>query len=286
MANVETGLRIGHITYLNCVPWFHFFQQGRVSAQLISGVPAQLNTLLQERQIDVSPSSSFEYAQHFHDYLLLPGHSISSVGPVRSVLLFSPCELAELAGVNIAITGESATSINLLRLILREFYGLEDVADAVPAVSVEEVVAQGQPALLIGDRALRLASQKPAAMKIFDLGEIWYQQTGLPFVFALWMIRKTSLQNFSGALAELSAQLTHSYEKVMQAPQQVAELYAGQAGLPVSLIVDYWQSIDCRLDKAHLEGMDLFFQLCVKHNLLLQVPRVEFFQSSTAVMPD
>ena len=104
----SAGLTLGHIPYLNCVPFFHFLKQEGFQGELVSGVPAELNRMLQTGQLDVSPSSSFEYARNYQDYLLLPGHSISSFGKVQSVLLFSPVELAELDGQQIAITGESA----------------------------------------------------------------------------------------------------------------------------------------------------------------------------------
>jgi chorismate dehydratase len=247
---------------------------------MISGVPSALNSMLQLGELDVSPSSSFEYARHWQDYLLLPGHSISSFGKVQSVLLFSPVEMSQLNGQQIAITGESATSINLLRLILREFHELDDVQDNVPEIPVEAVIEQGRPALLIGDRALRLAAKRPYGMKIIDLGEIWHQQTGLPFVFALWMIRKEALENHSGALSRLSGQLNQSYRQVMQDPWPIAEKQTALTGLSAQQIVAYWQSINYRLDDNHLEGMRLFFSLCVKHNLLAEIPSTDFFRSS------
>lgn len=275
------GFTVGHIPFLNCVPCFHFLKESGFAGRLVSGVPSALNSLLQQRKLDISPSSSFEYAQHWRDYLLLPGHSISSVGKIQSVLLFSPVELSALNGRKIAITGESATSINLLRVLLREFVGLEDVSDSVPSEPVENLIARQEPALLIGDRALRAAAAQPAGMKIYDLGEVWYQQTGLPFVFALWMIRREALGTYSAQLESLSGQLWQSYEKVMQEPEPIAALHTVATGLNVSQIVDYWHGIDYRLDDEQLEGLQLFFRLCEKHKLLQQAPPVEFLQFSS-----
>jgi chorismate dehydratase len=274
------GLRVGHIPYLNCVPWFHYLPENGCAGNLISGVPSALNRWLKEGRLDVSPSSSFEYAQHWQDYLLLPSFSISSSGPIKSVLLFSPQELSELAGRQIAITGESATSINLLRLLLKEFVQLDDTSDAVPDNPVEDVIEQKQPALLIGDRALKLAAKKPAGMQVFDLGELWYQYTGLPFVFALWMIRKDALELHQQALSELPRQLECSYAQVMAEPLVVAEKFTAKTGLSAQQIVAYWQSIDFRLDNQHIKGVQLFFKLCVKHNLLAAEPPLDFFRQS------
>lgn len=273
----STGkLKLGYIRYLNCVPFFHYLRQSGFTGNLVSGVPAELNRMLQQGELDVSPSSSFEYARNWQDYCLLPGHSISSCGKVQSVLLFSPVALSELEGTCIAITGESATSVNLLRVILREFQGLKEVIDAVPDRPVEELIAAGHPALLIGDRALQAADRLPAGMQCFDLGELWYQRTGLPFVFALWMVRRDAVPDFPEELSKLADQLQYSLEKVLSAPEEIAAECAHQTGLTAEQIVTYWNGIDFRLDADHLAGVKLFFQLCVKHDLLSQEPQLGF----------
>lgn len=282
--NSRAGLTVGHIPYLNCFPVFRYLRDSGFRGELVSGVPSALNWMLQLGELDVSPSSSFEYARNWQDYLLLPGHSISSLGRIQSVLLFSPVALSKLEGEQIAITGESATSINLLRIILREFHGLSRVTDLVPDEPVEMLIAKQRPALLIGDRALRLADKLPAGMRTFDLGELWYQQTGLPFVFALWMIRRTALKKFAQDLAELPGQLQQSLERVLDNPQRCAEQAARSSELLPEKIIEYWRNIDYRLNTEHLEGLQLFFQLCTKHGLLEQEPPLEFFQGEDLLL--
>jgi chorismate dehydratase len=269
-------LTLGAISYLNCVPFFHYLRENGFRGNLVSGVPSALNRLLQQGKLDASPSSSFEYALHWRDYFLLPDHSISAVGKVSSVLLFSPVAPKDLADKEIAITGESATSINLLRILLREFYRLEAINDAVPEVPVEEVIVQKKPALLIGDRALKMAANCPAGIQVYDLGELWYQHTGLPFVYALWMIRRDSLPKHGDAIAALSQQLHNSRRQLLSAPQGVAEKYTESCGLQQQQIVDYWHCIDYRLHDQHRAGLKLFFELCVKFQLLTEIPDLEF----------
>jgi len=269
-------LRLGYIPYLNCVPFFHFLRESGFTGVYISGVPAELNRMLQCGQLDVSPSSSFEYARNWRDYLLLPHHSISSVQQVKSVLLFSPVALEELDGCNVAITGESATSINLMRIIFREFYQLQNVSDSVPEKMIESLIRQHKPALLIGDRALQLAADCPADMKIFDLGEIWYRNTGLPFVFALWMICRKSLETHSEELSLLGEQLTLAREHFNKQSLNIAISVARKVGLGAESIVDYWQTIDYHLRDDHLCSLKLFFSLCKKYRLLDEEPELNF----------
>ena len=267
---------LGYIPYLNCVPFFRHLKENGFRGEFVTGVPSALNLMLQQGLLDVSPSSSFEYARNWRDYFLLPGHSISSIGKVKSVLLFSPVAMSELSGRQIAITGESATSINLLRIILREFYALQDVTDAVPDTDIETLIKQQQPALLIGDRALKLAANLPAGVQIFDLGEIWYRYTGLPFVFALWMVCRKSLERFTSELGDLGEQLFRSREQLLNAPTLAATSLAQTVGLDAEMIVNYWETINYRLDQEHLQGLQLFFNLCVKHNLLDGDPGLTF----------
>ena len=270
-------LTLGYIPYLNCVPFFARLKDNGFQGTFVAGVPSALNAMLQEGSLDASPSSSFEYACNWRNYLLLPGHAIASVGPVKSVLLFSPTDPSELAGQKIYITGESATSINLLRIIFREFYGLHDVTDAVPDEAIEVLIERQKPALLIGDRALRLANNLPDGMQIFDLGELWHQQTGLPFVFALWMIRREVVGRYHDEFVKLGAQLSLSREQVMSQPHRFAGGVAESSGLTVDQISDYWQTIDYRLETEHLEGLQLFFRLCKKYHLLEEEPELNFF---------
>ena len=82
-------LTLGYISYLNCVPFFQYLRDQGYGGRLVPGVPSSLNRMLQLGELDASPSSSFEYALHAEKYCLLPDFSISSTGPVNSVLLFS-----------------------------------------------------------------------------------------------------------------------------------------------------------------------------------------------------
>lgn len=274
----DNQLTLGFISFLNCIPFFACLKDHGFDGKFVAGVPSELNRMLQAGELDVSPSSSFEYARNWRDYLVLPEHSIASQGAVKSVLLFSPCELHELDGQCIAMTGESATSINLLRILLLEFYQLEQVIDRVPDTTIETLIGQKKPALLIGDRALKMAQNLPEGVKVFDLGELWMQQTGLPFVFALWMIRKSALEQYSTQLSQLGSQLMASRQQVLAEPELFAAAAAQKTGITSATIVDYWNTIDYRLGAAHQQGLILFFQLCAKHKLLKQEPELHFLE--------
>lgn len=276
----EQALRVGHIPYLNCEPFFHNLRDNGFHGQILSGVPSALNQMLQTGEVDISPSSSFEYLLNSQNYLLLPEVSISSCGPVRSVLLFSPCPPEKLVGHAIAITGESATSINLLRVLLREYYAHPQVQDFVPAGPAEALIAARQPVLLIGDRAMNQARELPPDMQIYDLGDLWFQHTGLPFVFALWIMRRAATRDKPKALRLLHQQLTKSLALTLQQLPQLAKktLLHQELNLQADELVQYWQTINYQLTPLHLKGLEKFAQLCLKYQLISQEPQIEFFR--------
>ncbi len=273
-------LVVGHIAYTNCAPFFHHLRAAGFSGEIVSGVPAQLNRLLAEGKIDVSPSSSFEYARNWRDYLLLPGLSISTRGPVRSVLLFSPHRLTALEGSQIALTGESASSVHLLKILLHEFVGLDQVSYAVPEGQVEEIISQGGSALLIGDRALKMAKSYVDGV-IYDLGELWYRYTGLPFVFALWILRRSAALEKTAQVHALLSQLERSQQRAFADLLGLAQSVPERSWMTEAGLVDYWQTMSYGLDEEHLRGLELFFQLCYKQKLLPEVPELNFFSKST-----
>lgn len=272
------SLTVGRINYANCAPFFHFLRAEGFSGQIIDGVPAQLNQLLANGSVDISPSSSFEYASNWRDYLLLPGHSISAIGPVSSVLLFSPQELSALDGAEIVLTGESATSINLLKILLKELAGCCKVNCISGRQDGEEVIAAGGNALLIGDRALRASQRVPDGSKIYDLGALWYLLTGLPFVFALWIVRRDAAENKTAALTDFVRQLSAARCRAFDDLDALAQQAPERSWYGEGELVAYWRQMSYDLDPLHLQGLELFFALCVKHELLPEPPEVKFLQ--------
>ena len=270
-------LTLGHIDYLNCVPFFHYLRDCGFQGTIYKGVPAQLNKMLAEGQVDASPSSSFEYARNIDKYLLLPGHSISAFSRVQSVILFSRRKIAEIKNTPIYLTGESATSVHLLKVLLREFYAWDQVEGIVPQQPAEELVERGAPVLLIGDKALKYRTRLlNSDWHCYDLAEQWASFTGLPFVFALWIARRDIAEAKKPALQALTNQLHCARKK---AEENISTLAAQQSHCPwisPHQLVDYWHAMSYDLEENHLEGLNLFFSLCCKYGYLQDKPEVCF----------
>src|SRR3989339_2085714 len=125
MTGHPSPLRVGRIPYANLAPIFHGLGTGVVpgGVSFVDGHPSELNRMLRDGELDLSPSSSIEYAVRPDRYLLCPGISISSKRRVMSVLLLSNGPLRKLPPEPIAVTGNSDTSIMLLEILLRESLG-------------------------------------------------------------------------------------------------------------------------------------------------------------------
>ncbi|MBI4849222.1 MAG: menaquinone biosynthesis protein [Nitrospirae bacterium] len=120
-------LRIGRIPYANLFPIFYYLEKqcNHSAYRFVKGVPSKVNKMLREGRLDISPSSSIEYLRNKNKYLIVPYSSISSSGPIKSILLFSKYPLNELGGKAIALSSASETSTALLKIILKDFLSVK-----------------------------------------------------------------------------------------------------------------------------------------------------------------
>lgn len=251
-------LRIGEIPFLNLFPIFYVLKRDCDTGgyEFVEGVPSSLNRMLREGGVDISPSSSIEY--HRHGYSFFDGHSISSRGPVKSILLFSRLPIASLGGREVSVTHQSGTSTALLDVIFRKFYGLNcglRITDSTLRKSLETHPAH----LLIGDEALIEAQRAEGGdLYVYDLGELWRRHTGLPFVFALWIAGKGLPEGKRELMDRLKKDLDYSRGRAMEILPEIAEASPLRAVIPPDRTVQYWRMIDYGLDEDNRKGLALF----------------------------
>jgi chorismate dehydratase len=169
--------RVGSVRYLNAVPLTRGLEE-----EVIFDVPSRLAAMLQRDELDAALVSVTEVL--FNDrYDVLDGIAIASLGEVKSVLLAHRKPIEEVKEV--FCDTASLTSVNLLKVLLAErglkpeFKPLENYV----AASEKDFV------LLIGDPALDFLFV-PHSHEILDLGTAWFELTRLPFVYAVWALRR------------------------------------------------------------------------------------------------
>jgi chorismate dehydratase len=234
-----------------------------VGVEYVQGTPTELNEGLRDGTVHLSPSSSVEYLRHPELHGFLPDLSISSIRPAESVLLFSRYPLEEPGGRPVGLYPASVTSVTLLRVLLEGRLGV------TPRYTAPE--DDPEAVLWIGDRALRVA-REGTWERVYDLGALWYETTGTPFVFALWICRRDALaadpegvRNFCRSLVRARQLAYRSYRE-----------YAGRSPegkwLGEKALLDDWQTISYDLTEWHLQGLRRFAQEAASVGLLARVP--------------
>jgi chorismate dehydratase len=262
-------VRLGRIGYINCYPVYGAIDRGvvKVSAELVTGTPAELNDLLVAGELDVSVISAVEYARHSRDLVLLPELAISSDGPVRSVMLFSRVPATALHDVPVLLSASSRTSVGLLELLCRDVWNVQPRFAQVRAEAPDLTALAGLPhqaVLVIGDPALLLGASN-AYPHVYDLGTEWRRWTGLPFVFAVWAARRGGESR--AAVARLHAQLLKSRDWGLANLDELARSASAVTKVPEADCRGYFSGLDYALTDRHLAGLTLFFRKLVGHGL-------------------
>jgi len=268
---------IGQISYANCFPIFSALQRNFdcSSYLFVKGTPAALNRKLLSGEIDLCPSSSIAYARSAETLRLIPDLSISSVGPVKSVKLFSCMPLEKLDRVPIGLTVESETSVALLKIIFQKFYRYTN--EFIPVV-VDGSHALGStcPAVLvIGDMALKWNVKFPDLYQ-YDLGELWFSRTGLPFVFALWMIRDEFCREVPEEAARVRGNLLDAKRIAVATLEELVSEGTEYDWMGREALLDYWKIISYDLTPWHLEGVRTFFRFAREIGILDKEPAIRF----------
>jgi chorismate dehydratase len=179
-AGLEDSLasfRVGSVEYLNAVP----LTRG-IEDQVVFATPARLAELLRRDELDAALVSITEVLLNDR-YDVLDGIAIASLGEVYSVLLAHRKPLEEAK--EIFCDTASLTSVNLLKVLLAE-RGLQP---EFKPLEKYEMASEQDFVLLIGDRAIDF-QRAPHSHEIFDLGAAWFETTNLPFVYAVWALRR------------------------------------------------------------------------------------------------
>jgi chorismate dehydratase len=260
-------MKIGRIPYINCYPVYGAVDRGvvRLNAELVDGVPTDLNRRMAAGDLDISVVSAVEYARDSDRYLLLPDLAISCDGPVRSVMLFSRRPAGELGGRSVIVSRSSMTSVALLELLF------ENVWHARPRfvpgdAEIEDVVVDNpgdaDARLVIGDAALVLGSNHRERYPFaYDLGQAWKDWTGQPFVFAVWVAQRST--NVKHALLA-HAGLIASRDWGLQHLPELAEQAHRATGVERSVCTEYLSGLDYGLSYPHLAGLTEFYRRLVE----------------------
>ncbi|NPA90369.1 MAG: menaquinone biosynthesis protein [Chloroflexi bacterium] len=259
------SVRLGVIDYLNVQPLYYRIRERLADRDVsyVYGVPTALNRMLVEGEIDIAPISAIETARHAEMLAVVPHLGIATLGAVKTVLLFSwhpdPVELADRV---VALSDHSATSVALLKVLYREYYRVTPRYQVHPQ-DLDAMLAHASAALLIGDDALVEGThRRPVGDRgvpyVFDLGDEWLKWTGLPFVFALWSVRRDRLDAVrdAGVIEALFASKAEGLAHL----DDIARAYAPRLGLEPGVCAKYLRDLRYDLTPEDIQGLLTFLR--------------------------
>jgi chorismate dehydratase len=210
-------------------------------------VPRAVTAAAANGAIDAGPVPLVDCARLEDRFEPVAGFCIASVQRAGSSLLYSTRPITALAGAYIGVTDEAATALRLLHVLLRCKYQVQPEAYG-PLQAAQDAF------LLIGNQALRQRRGAPGFPHIYDLGAEWHAWTGLPFVFARWMVRKEVAPRDKVLLEEtLYAGLEDGVEALCQVAEPRQDLFM----LPRD-IVTYIQGFHYFIGKSEQQAIEQF----------------------------
>ncbi|QDT17482.1 menaquinone biosynthetic enzyme MqnA/MqnD family protein [Alienimonas californiensis] len=274
-ADPPPGPRVGGVIYLNSRPLIEGLRadldrRGRLTLDH----PSRLADGLKRGAYDAALVPSIA-ALGTAGATILSDACVAARGPVRSVKLFFRVPPGEVR--SLALDEGSRTSAALSRVLLAERFGVQPELRPLPVgpgpsprAAAEAIAATDADAvLLIGDRAMvdppdRRTGRPFAA--VWDLGQVWNEWTGLPFVFAAWAARPGLGKD---AAADLARRFSASRDEGVRDLDRIAALAGPPLGLTPEDAADYLRrNLHFTLGPAERAGLNLYCELCVRNGLL------------------
>ena len=166
--------KLGSVPYLNARPLHWAVQEPIVFLE-----PGKLAVELAEGRLNAGLVPVAEILENPELYHIVNGVGIGSLNSVYSVVLVHTHAVVRMKTV--ALDPASKSSNNLARVLLEKYYRLK------PRYVSPDEPAEGQ--VMIGDPAIAYR-QTHLDERYLDLSQSWHSHTGLPFVFAVWAVRR------------------------------------------------------------------------------------------------
>lgn len=243
--------RIGAVSYLNTKPLVHGMDPVRDGIQLHFDLPGRLADRLAADELDIALIPTIEVLRH-PGYRVVSDACIGCRGPVWSVKLLSRCPIGEIR--TLALDEGSRTSVALVQILMQHEHGFQPGLRPLP-IEADWQSADSDAVVIIGDRAMQSGRHQEFPCQV-DLGQWWYDQTGLPFVFAVWTARP-------GLSAERTQQaariLSRCRDAGLHEAVDLARKHAAYFDLTPEQCEDYFlRYLHFHLGTAERAGMDRF----------------------------
>ena len=297
-------MRIGAVNYLNSKPLVYGLEQLAPESQVRFDLPSRLADSLASERLDVALIPTVELFRS-PGYSIVSDACVACHGRVLSVKLHFRVPPAIVRTV--ALDEGSRTSAALTQILLAELHGVSPKWEPLPIGRGLDATA-ADAVLLIGDRAITSREQEArrgewraesseqgagsgeqkqmrrehtgsplqaqrSTCDVWDLGEVWRDWTGLPFVFAMWTARPGVETN------EIAPVLVAARDNGVRHLDEIAAAAASELEISVELATSYLRdNLHFSLGPAERDGLSRFYRLCLKHGLVPGQDNESFFE--------
>lgn len=261
-------VRLGAVSYLNTRPLVYGLDASP-RFEIRFDVPARCSDLLHDRAVDVGLIPSIEYLRGRDGYCIVPDLSLASRGAVASVAVYTRKTVGDIR--SIAMDTSSRTSVALVRVLAARLFGIAPVAEPLGA-DLDSMLARCDAALIIGDNALFLDHEAAGVEKI-DLGDAWFQLTGLPFVYAFWAGRAGALQ-----AADVLALQAARNDGVRHSEEIARTCYPGEPARQAVAARYLRDNMRYGLGPEERAGLETFYRYAAELGLVPSAGRIRFYE--------
>ena len=241
--------KIAVLPYCNAAPLVYFIPDFCYLSSIVTKYPSEMLDELKSGRVDFALMPVVDFLSD-NTLNMVPGMGICASGPVESVLLQSvkPFEKIE----SIRLFSESKTSNVLIKILISQYFGVDHSIQ----FTTEDIETDAY--IVIGDKAIKQNSSKYT----YDLSEMWYKQTNLPFVFAVW-VYKTNCSYIS----KIEPILKSSKEKGLLNIPLLTRIYSEKLQLSPSYIQHYLtECLYYDIGEKEIESINKFDELIKKIN--------------------
>jgi chorismate dehydratase len=255
-APAQKTIRLGVVEFLNARPLVHGLS-GLQGLSIHPAPPSKLIDLLAADEVDLALCSSIDLLTAPFAVSWLASTPLACDGATRTVRVFSRSPIDQVARIH--CDGDSHASIALLRVLLAEHWNHDP--ELVSLDSGGDIEAM----LLIGDKVVGPDLGIDHWPVQVDLGDVWKQHTGLPFVFAVWMGRASNADLVQRAGRILDRQFRLNRHRLHAV---ICDAAAGLGWTHAEARTYLTSHIRFDFGEPEHEGLELFLSRCVEHEIV------------------
>jgi chorismate dehydratase len=292
-------LRVSAISFLNPAPLLFNFQHEPTATRLRSHyelhytTPANCARELHSGDADLG---LIPIAELTPELAIVPGCTIASQHDVRSILLLvkNPADLPVDEALErvrtIATDNASRSSTAYTHILFEHFHHTRPTftdhhADPVAMLATADAALLiGDPALLARENRTQIEAQVdatfgPTPLLWLDLASLWREQTGLPWVAAVWAVRPQSLPLAGLTPRQLTADLTASRDAGLANIYSLVREWTPRIAVPSATIRTYLtRNIHYTLDADCLRTVEHFRSLAAQLGCLPALPTLNLLK--------